>query len=208
MRFGRAREKTNPVVMGAAPTKLRQLLHPNQDVRILMCGLDAAGKTSILYQMKLGALVTTIPTIGFNVETISKTSDAGKNLNLTVWDVSGRGKIRPLWRHYFQNTDAVIYVIDSNDRERMEETTQELHQLLRDDELTGAALLVLCNKQDLPGVMSVAEIQELLRLEEFHLARFNIFPVSALDASSLDEVRILFAALRDLERVGVQMVIK
>ncbi len=86
-------------------------------MRILMVGLDgmlplsraagalltqcapAAGKTTILYKLKLGEVVTTIPTIGFNVETVQY-----KKIEFTVWDVGGQDKIRPLWRHYFQNT--------------------------------------------------------------------------------------------------------
>ena len=76
-------------------------------------GLDAAGKTTILYKLKLGEIVTTIPTIGFNVETVEY-----KNIQFTVWDVGGQDKIRPLWRHYFSNTQGLIFVVDSNDRDR------------------------------------------------------------------------------------------
>ena len=72
-----------------------------KEMRILMMGLDAAGKTTMLYKLKLGEVVTTIPTIGFNVETIEY-----KNISFTCWDVGGKDKIRPLWRHYFQNTQA------------------------------------------------------------------------------------------------------
>lgn len=68
-------------------------------IRDVLVGLDAAGKTTILYKLKLGEIVTTIPTIGFNVETVEY-----KNISFTVWDVGGQDKIRPLWRHYFQNT--------------------------------------------------------------------------------------------------------
>merc|ERR1719508_34174 len=82
-----------------------------------MVGLDAAGKTTILYKLKLGEIVTTIPTIGFNVETVEY-----KNISFTVWDVGGQDKIRPLWRHYFQNTQGLIFVVDSNDRERIGES--------------------------------------------------------------------------------------
>jgi small GTP-binding protein len=84
------------------------------EFRVLMIGLDASGKTSILYKLKLGEVVTTIPTIGFNVETIDY-----KSCGLTAWDVGGCDKIRPLWRHYYQNTQAIIYVVDSNDHERL-----------------------------------------------------------------------------------------
>ena len=79
------------------------------DFRILMVGLDAAGKTTILYQLKIGEIVKTTPTIGFNVETLDY-----KNRNFTVWDVGGTDKIRALWKHYYQNTDGLIFVVDSN----------------------------------------------------------------------------------------------
>jgi len=88
--------------------------------------LDAAGKTTILYKLKLGEIVTTIPTIGFNVETVEY-----KNICFTVWDVGGQDKIRPLWRHYFQNTQGLIFVVDSNDRERIQEGAEELQKMVR-----------------------------------------------------------------------------
>lgn len=97
--------------MGLTISSLFTRLFGKKQVRILMVGLDAAGKTTILYKLKLGEVVTTIPTIGFNVETVEY-----KNISFTVWDVGGQDKIRPLWRHYFQNTHGLIFVVDSNDR--------------------------------------------------------------------------------------------
>ncbi|KAA8529590.1 hypothetical protein F0562_034310 [Nyssa sinensis] len=94
--------------MGLTFTKLFSRLFAKKEMRILMVGLDAAGKTTILYKLKLGEIVTTIPTIGFNVETVEY-----KNISFTVWDVGGQDKIRPLWRHYFQNTQGLIFVVDS-----------------------------------------------------------------------------------------------
>ena len=126
-------------------------------------GLDAAGKTTILYKLKLGEIVTTIPTIGFNVETVEY-----KNICFTVWDVGGQDKIRPLWRHYFQNTQGLIFVVDSNDRERVVEAERELHNMLNEDELRDAVVLVFANKQDLPNAMSAAELTEKLRLNSLH----------------------------------------
>lgn len=80
---------------------------PTQEYRVLLFGLDAAGKTSILYKLKLGGkIITTIPTIGFNVETVKH-----ENYSFTCWDVGGKDKIRPLWRHYYQNTSAIVYVV-------------------------------------------------------------------------------------------------
>mmetsp|Transcript_4965 Transcript_4965/g.5853 ORF Transcript_4965/g.5853 Transcript_4965/m.5853 type:complete len:159 (-) Transcript_4965:116-592(-) len=130
-----------------------------KDMRILMVGLDAAGKTTILYKFKLGDVVTTIPTIGFNTETVEY-----KNIKFTVWDVGGQYKIRLLWRHYYENTQAIIYVVDSNDSERIEEAREELAGMLADDTLKDAALLVFANKQDLPGAQTSTEIAEGLGL--------------------------------------------
>lgn len=86
-------------------------LFGKKEMHILMVGLDAAGKTTILYKLKLGEIVTTIPTIGFNIETVEN-----KNISFMVWNVGGQDKIRPLWHHYFQNT-GLIFVVDSNDQE-------------------------------------------------------------------------------------------
>merc|ERR550532_3924194 len=116
-----------------------------KEIRILMVGLDAAGKTTILYKLKLGEVVTTIPTVGFNVETVEY-----KNLSFTVWDVGGQDKIRPLWRYYYQGTNGLIYVVDSNDRDRIEDAREELTKMLQEDEMRDAVLLVFANKQDLP----------------------------------------------------------
>uniref|UniRef100_A0A669CS81 ARF GTPase 5 n=1 Tax=Oreochromis niloticus TaxID=8128 RepID=A0A669CS81_ORENI len=104
--------------MGLTISSLFSRLFGKKQMRILMVGLDAAGKTTILYKLKLGEIVTTIPTIGFNVETVEY-----KNICFTVWDVGGQDKIRPLWRHYFQNTQGLIFVVDSNDRERVADGT-------------------------------------------------------------------------------------
>jgi ADP-ribosylation factor protein 1 len=145
--------------MGSAFGKLFSGLFGKKEMRILMVGLDAAGKTTILYKLKLGEIVTTIPTIGFNVETVEY-----KNISFTVWDVGGQDKIRPLWRHYFQNTQGLIFVVDSNDRERLSEAREELSRMLSEDELRDAVLLVFCNKQDLPNACSASEVTDKLGL--------------------------------------------
>merc|ERR1712061_190641 len=131
-----------------------------------MVGLDAAGKTTMLYKLKLGEIVTTIPTIGFNVETVEY-----KNICFTVWDVGGQDKIRPLWRHYFQNTQGLIFVVDSNDRERIDEAQKELQEMLKEDELREAVVLIFANKQDLPNAMNASELTEKLGLQQLRNRR-------------------------------------
>merc|ERR1712190_195563 len=140
--------------MGGFFAKALDAIKGKMEHRILMVGLDAAGKTTILYKLKLGEIVTTIPTIGFNVETVEY-----KNINFIVWDVGGQDKIRKLWRYYYQNTQGLIFVVDSCDRDRIEEAREELSKLLRDEEMHDAALLVFANKQDLPNAMTANELK-------------------------------------------------
>jgi len=170
------------ITMGSVFAKLFKNLIGKKEMRILMVGLDAAGKTTILYKLKLGEIVTTIPTIGFNVETVEY-----KNINFTVWDVGGQDKIRPLWRHYFQNTQGLIYVVDSNDRDRIGEANEELQKMLREDELRDATLLVFANKQDLPNAMSVSEITDKLGLHSLGSRKWYIQATCATTGDGLYE---------------------
>merc|ERR1711904_711512 len=153
-----------------------------KDCRILMVGLDAAGKTTILYKLKLGEVVTTIPTIGFNVEKVEY-----KNINFTVWDIGGQDKIRKLWRYYYANTQGLIFVVDSNDRDRIEDAREELSKMLAEDEMRDAAVLVFANKQDLPNSMKAAEGTEKLGLQNMRNRQWFIQSVCATTGDGLYE---------------------
>jgi ADP-ribosylation factor protein 1 len=159
-----------------------RLAGAKKDMRILMVGLDAAGKTTILYKLKLGEVVTTIPTIGFNVETVQYQS-----VNLTVWDVGGQDKIRPLWRHYYQNTQGLIFVVDSNDRERIHAAGEELMKMLNEDEMRDAVVLVYANKQDLPNAMTAAEVTDKLSLQQLRHRQWYIQAACATTGDGLFE---------------------
>jgi ADP-ribosylation factor-like protein 1 len=102
--------------MGIFFSRLFQSLFGSKEVRILILGLDNAGKTTILYRLQNDddAVVQTIPTIGFNVEVLQY-----KNIKFQVWDLGGQTSIRPYWRCYYPNTDAIIFVVDSCDNERL-----------------------------------------------------------------------------------------
>lgn len=118
-----------------------------------------SGKTTLLYKLKIGERVDTVPTIGFNVEAIQY-----RNVSFTVWDVGGQTKIRPLWKYYFHNAQGLIFVVDCNDVERMGEARDELQRLVSEPELETAKVLVFANKQDLPHAMNVAQVTEQLGL--------------------------------------------
>ncbi|KAI9611242.1 hypothetical protein KEM48_004625 [Puccinia striiformis f. sp. tritici PST-130] len=167
--------------VGLQKLSVRKLLG-NKEMRILMLGLDAAGKTTILYKLKLNQSVTTIPTVGFNVETVTY-----KNVKFNVWDVGGQDKIRPLWRHYYTGTQGLVFVVDSQDRERIEEARQELHRILSDREMKDCLLLVFANKQDLPGAMSPTEVTERLGLHKMKDRSWYCHPSNALAGDGLFE---------------------
>eukprot|EP01132_Coremiostelium_polycephalum_P004908 gene4908-6119_t len=154
----------------------------NYGFRIFCIGLDNAGKTTILYKLKLGEVVITLPTIGFNVESIQY-----KNVNLTVWDVGGQDNIRPLWRYYYTNTNGIIFVIDSNDRERIGEAKEELFKVINDDQLKGVPLLLFANKQDQPNTLSLAEISERLSLDSIKDRQYLLQSCSALSGAGIYE---------------------
>ena len=137
-----------------------------RQVQVLMLGLNAAGKTTILYKHVLGKVVNTVPTLGLNVESCKVL-----NAELTLWDVSTRVITRPLWRHYYQNTQAIVFVVDSTDRDRMNEAKEILHELLTEDELTMIPIAVALNKRDLENCMSKEELENKLDLRSIQQQR-------------------------------------
>lgn len=157
-------------------------LFGQREMRILILGLDGAGKTTILYRLHVGEVVTTVPTIGFNVEQVTY-----KNLKFQVWDLGGQTSIRPYWRCYYLNTDAVIYVVDSADKDRIGISKQELVSMLEEEELKDSILMVIANKQDIAGCLSVAEIHKALGLDALRSRSFQIFRASATKGEGLDE---------------------
>ena len=134
------------------------LFPTKEETKILMVGLYAAGKTTILYKFKIGEIVTTIPIMGFIVETLEY-----KSVSIITWDI-GADKIKALWRRYYQNATHIIFVVDSNDRDRIQEAKNELFIMLQEEELRDIPILVFANKQDLPNAMSVEEITDKLEL--------------------------------------------
>ena len=171
--------------MGLWLSSLRKIYESfgERQAKILMLGLDGAGKTTILYKVKLNEIVTTIPTIGFNVETVRPV----KNVSFTVWDVGGQDKIRPLWKHYFQGCEGLVFVVDSLDATRFSEARDELWWILNSEEMTGVPLVVMANKQDLPNAQSPSEVASRLGLTGVKDRKWYIQGTSALSGSGVWE---------------------
>ncbi|DBA03494.1 TPA: hypothetical protein N0F65_011395 [Lagenidium giganteum] len=157
-------------------------LFGSKEVRILILGLDNAGKTTILYRLQADEIEQTVPTIGFNMETLQY-----KNIKFQVWDLGGQTSIRPYWRCYYPNTDALIYVVDSADIDRLHIAKQELHAMLEEEELKDSILLVFANKQDQKGALNAAQISEAMGLSEIRNRQWSIKETTATKGSGLFE---------------------
>jgi len=154
---------------------------PDKELRILLLGLDNAGKTTILKSLASEDISTITPTQGFNIKSVQT-----EGFKLNVWDIGGQRKIRPYWRNYFDNTDVLIYVIDSADQKRFEETGQELQELLYEEKLVGVPILVYANKQDLLGSATSSQIAEGLTL---HTIKDRVWQIQACSATTGEGVR-------------------
>ncbi|XP_067132922.1 ADP-ribosylation factor-like protein 3 [Centruroides vittatus] len=155
---------------------------PDRELRILLLGLDNAGKTTILKKLASEDVTHITPTQGFNIKSVQS-----EGFKLNVWDIGGQRKIRPYWRNYFENTDVLIYVIDSADRKRFEETGVELGELLAEEKLVGVPLLVFANKQDLFNSAAASELAEGLNLPAIRDRAWQIQACSAINGEGLKE---------------------
>ncbi|XP_073977120.1 ADP-ribosylation factor-like 5 [Rhodnius prolixus] len=165
--------------MGLLLSKLWSLFG-NEEHKIVIVGLDNAGKTTILYQFLMNEVVTTSPTIGSNVEEV-----IWKNIHFIMWDLGGQQSLRAAWTTYYTNTEFVILVIDSTDRERLSVTREELYRMLGHEDLTNAAVLVYANKQDVKGAMTAAEISQQLDLTSIKKHQWHIQACCALSGEGL-----------------------
>ena len=138
-----------------------RLFATQQEMRLVIVGLDAAGKTTIMFKMQLDEYVKVAPTVGFNTEDVKI-----KNVNIKVFDLSGQVKMRKVWSYYYSNIEGIIFVVDASHTERIHEAREELHNLLSNQEALNLPLLIFGNKQDLPEALRMDQLCEQLGIEE------------------------------------------
>jgi ADP-ribosylation factor-like protein 2 len=160
---------------------LRKIKLKEHQVRILTLGLDNSGKTTIIKSFLSQDPTSTSPTLGFTINTLKYKSNT-----INFWDIGGQTTIRSYWRNYFEETDGVIWVVDSSDKLRLNDCKDELHNLLKQEKLAGATLLVFCNKQDINGALSVEEIKNVLELENITTRHWIIMPCCGLNGNGLE----------------------
>ncbi|KAJ9154243.1 hypothetical protein P3X46_027599 [Hevea brasiliensis] len=166
--------------MGAFISKFWFMLFPAKEYKIVVVGLDNAGKTTTLYKLHLGEVVTTHPTVGSNVEEL-----VYKNIRFEVWDLGGQDRLRTSWATYYWGTHAVIVVIDSTDRARISIMKDELFRLLGHEDLQDSVILVFANKQDLKDAMTPAEITDAFSLHSIKNHDWHIQACCALTGEGL-----------------------
>lgn len=160
---------------------LRGLRKSEEEMRILLLGLDNAGKTSILKKLSDEECSHIMPTQGFNIKSLQH-----NGFKLNVWDIGGQKTIRPYWRNYYDNCDCLIYVIDCADKKRVEESGVELADLLDEEQLAGVPLLVFANKQDVPTALSAKAITDAMSLNSIRDRTWQIHACSAKSGEGLD----------------------
>ena len=161
--------------MGFILTKILEFFTKSRNnFKIIILGMQNAGKTTILYRLSLGTLVKTTPTIGSNVEELIY-----NNVKFQAWDLGGQESNRSVWDVYYMSTDAIVYVIDSKDDEYFEESKSQFYKLLAHPNLKNATILIFANKQDLPGAKSVSQ---LIQDYEFDKIKYHIWQIQACSA--------------------------
>uniref|UniRef100_A0A7S2Z509 Uncharacterized protein n=1 Tax=Chloropicon laureae TaxID=464258 RepID=A0A7S2Z509_9CHLO len=168
--------------MGQVISAFMGWFNTDREYKVLLIGLDNAGKTTTLYQMHLGQSIETQPTIGSNVETVKH-----KNVHFEVWDLGGQATLRPSWTTYYKATDALVMVVDSTDRARINLVKDELWRGITSDDLKGAIVLVFANKQDLEDCMTAADISSNLKLHDIKDHDWHIQACSAKKGTGLQE---------------------
>lgn len=153
-----------------------------KEMRILLLGLDNAGKTTILKALASEDVSHITPTQGFNIKSVQS-----QGILLNVWDIGGQKSIRPYWRNYFENTDVLIYVIDSADRARLDEAGNQLAELLDEEKLANTPILVYANKQDLMNATRADKMIDQMKLDHIKDRDWQIQPCSAISGEGLSK---------------------
>lgn len=151
-----------------------------KSIKCILLGLDNAGKTTILKAFTGETVVNHPPTKGFGFKKF-----VYNNTEFLMWDLGGQKSIRNLWENYYEQCDAVIYVIDSSDTYRLEETGNELYSILQTPQLSGVPLLIFANKQDLNLSLDCDEIIDTLNLTGIIDRTWTIIASSAVSKMGL-----------------------
>ncbi|XP_058627640.1 ADP-ribosylation factor-like protein 13B isoform X5 [Onychostoma macrolepis] len=140
---------------------LKRWREPARKVTLVMVGLDNAGKTATVRGIQGESPLDVAPTVGF-----SKVDLKQGKFEVTIFDLGGGKRIRGIWKNYYSESYGVVFVVDSSDVQRIQETRDTMAEVLRHPRIAGKPVLVLANKQDQDGALAEADIIETLSLEK------------------------------------------
>ncbi|PWA02970.1 hypothetical protein BB558_000863 [Smittium angustum] len=163
-------------------TTVRKIKEKEKEMRILFLGLDNAGKTTVVKSIMKKDVNKISPTLGFTIDSFEH-----NGFTVNAWDVGGQRSIRPYWKNYFEKTEGIVWVVDSADRSRLHDCSEELKSVLSEQRLLGASLLILANKQDIDSAASLAEIAKGLDLESIWGHSWKIYACSAITGEGVME---------------------
>lgn len=147
-------------------------------------GLQNAGKTSLVRVLAGGEFtIDSLPTVGFNMKKVQK-----GHVTLKCWDIGGQVRFRTMWERYCRGATAIVFVVDSADHDALPVAKEELHMLLAKPAVEGIPLLLLGNKSDLRGKMSVDDLIEQLDLKKITHREVSCYGISAKEETNLDAV--------------------
>ncbi len=161
---------------------LKKMKNANKGAKLLVLGLDCSGKTTILKAVADEEISNIQPTQGFNIKSLKV-----EGVNLAIWDLGGQKVLREYWSNYFKGTNVLVYVIDAADIGRLEESGNELSNLLKEIELKNVPVLIFANKQDLVHAMEPDDITEKLKLDMIDDRDWMILACSATNNEGLKE---------------------
>ncbi|KAI0986413.1 hypothetical protein GJ496_006681 [Pomphorhynchus laevis] len=161
-------------------TVIKKLKKKEKEARIILFGLDNAGKTTVLKRLCGMNVNEVAPTFGFEIQTVLL-----DGLKLNIWDIGGQKSLRPYWSNYFDETDGIVYVVDSTDVNRIGESKQVLNDILKGGQLLGACVIIMANKQDIDGAMENTKIKEMLGLDTIKGHEFYIVSSSAITGQEI-----------------------
>ena len=167
--------------MGFIFSKVLNLLSVPKYYKILMLGLDFSGKSTILNKIKQKESVRIIPAIGLHIESLFYMG----LLKIISWDLGGASRMRELFKVFYPNTDGIILVIDSNDKERFDDAIECFQNILEEKELKNCPILIMANKQDMSEILSLDEITLFLKNEKYNDRKWCIIKTSGINGNGL-----------------------
>ena len=151
-------------------------------MELTLVGLQNSGKTTLVNVIASGAFQSDmIPTVGFNMRKVTK-----GNVTMKFWDIGGQPRFRSMWERYCRGVNAIVFVFDSADVDKLESAKTELHNLLQKPLLAGIPLLVVGNKNDLPNALTIEQVIEKMDLKSITNREVSCYSISAKNQVNID----------------------